>query len=98
MSYSGEFLALVFFLKFCEDVDECQLGKHDFLLSANVSIIWVHISAHIVDLDKLTMERQEQIDDGETRAIRVLVTPHVKRGLVVMAVFVLMDMKESFAK
>ena len=46
------------------------------------------------------MERQEQIDDGETRAIRVLVTPHVKRGLVVMvtAVFVLMDMKESFAK
>ena len=30
MSYSGEFLALVFFLKFCEDVDECQLGKHDF--------------------------------------------------------------------
>ena len=71
-----------------------------FLLSANVSIIWVHISAHIVDLDKLTMERQEQIDDGETRAIRVSVTPHVKRGLVVMvtAVFVLMDMKESFAK
>ena len=70
------------------------------LLSANVSIIWVHISAHIVDLDKLTMERQEQIDDGETRAIRVLVTPHVKRGLVVMvtAVFVLMDMKQSFAK
>ena len=63
-----------------------------------MSIIWVHISAHIVDLDKLTMERQEQIDDGETRAIRVLVTPHVKRGLVVMAVFVLMDMKESFAK
>ena len=65
-----------------------------------MSIIWVHISAHIVDLDKLTMERQEQIDDGETRAIRVLLTPHVKRGLVVMvtAVFVLMDMKESFAK
>ena len=30
MSYSGEFLALVFFLKFCEDVDECLLGKHDF--------------------------------------------------------------------
>ena len=30
MSYSGEFLALVFFRKFCEDVDECLLGKHDF--------------------------------------------------------------------
>ena len=30
MSYSGEFLALVFFLKLCEDVDECLLGKHDF--------------------------------------------------------------------
>ena len=25
--------------------------------SANVSILWVHISAHIVDLDILTMER-----------------------------------------
>ena len=34
------------------------------------------------------------------RAIRALVTLHVKRGLVVMvtAVFVLTDMKESFAK
>ena len=48
-----------------------------------MSIIWVHISAHIVDLDKLTMERLEQIDDGETR---------------VTTVFVLMGMKESFAK
>ena len=45
-----------------------------------MSIIWVHVSAHIVDLYKLTMERQEQIDDGETRAIRVLVTPHAGFG------------------
>ncbi|CAH3167200.1 unnamed protein product [Pocillopora meandrina] len=29
--------------------------------SANVSILWVHISAHIVDLDILTMERPVKI-------------------------------------
>ena len=26
-----------------------------------MSIIWVHISAHIVDLDKLTMERPVKV-------------------------------------
>ena len=30
-------------------------------LSANVSILWVHISAHIVDLDILTMERPVKV-------------------------------------
>ena len=29
--------------------------------SANVSILWVHISAHIVDLDILTMERPVKV-------------------------------------
>ena len=30
-------------------------------LSTNVSILWVHISAHIVDLDILTMERPVKV-------------------------------------
>ena len=30
-------------------------------LRANVSILWVHISAHIVDLDILTMERPVKV-------------------------------------
>ena len=29
--------------------------------SANVSILWVHIGAHIVDLDILTMERPVKV-------------------------------------
>ena len=30
-------------------------------LSTNVSILWVHISAHIADLDILTMERPVKV-------------------------------------
>ena len=61
MSHPGEFLALVFFLKFCVDVDEAYQENTIAPQSANVSILWVHISAHIVDLDILTMERPVKV-------------------------------------
>ena len=58
MSYSGEFLALVFFLKFCEDVDECLLGKHDFPAEREcVNNLGSYQCSH---------SRPGYIDDGET--------------------------------
>ncbi|RMX38074.1 hypothetical protein pdam_00003115, partial [Pocillopora damicornis] len=51
-------------------------------LSTNVSILWVHISAHIVDLDILTMERPVKISMSVTMvAITVMMRPIVQTPL-----------------
>ena len=60
--------------------------------SANVSILWVHISAHIVDLDILTMERHVKVrfayneEDNEDK--KKTVDTHIKTSNNVMVVTV----------
>ena len=60
--------------------------------SANVSILWVHISAHIVDLDILTMERPVKVrfayneEDNEDK--KKTVDTHIKTSNNVMVVTV----------
>ena len=92
VSHPGEFLALVFFLKFCVDVDEAYQENTIAPQSANVSILWVHISAHIVDLDILTMERPVKVrfayneEDNEDK--KKTVDTHIKTSNNVMVVTV----------